>query len=74
MVQPNNASPWWNAAKPGLKFRIIRGCGQYYADPPHPLALLRARGERQCRRPTYDAEKFPPPHDRSQSQKATVSA
>ena len=35
----------------GLKFRIIRGCGQKYADAPHPLGLLRARGKRprSCR-------------------------
>ncbi|MGB6560087.1 MAG: hypothetical protein WBE96_22145 [Pseudolabrys sp.] len=31
---------------PGLKFRIVRGCGQEHADAPHPLALLRTRGER----------------------------
>ena len=31
---------------PGLKFRIVRGCGQEHADAPHPLGLLRARRER----------------------------
>jgi len=31
---------------PGLKFRIVRGCRQQHADPPHPLALLRARRQR----------------------------
>ncbi len=33
-----------------LKFRIVRGYGQKYADAPHPLGLLRARRERpRCR-------------------------
>src|SRR5215472_15914229 len=31
---------------PGLKFRIIRGCGQEHADPTHTLTLLRSRRER----------------------------
>src|SRR5262249_34375156 len=30
----------------GLIFRIVRGCGQEYADAPHPLALLRPCPER----------------------------
>src|SRR5215831_17799106 len=30
----------------GLKHRIVRGAGQEDADPPHALALLRARHER----------------------------
>ena len=30
----------------GLKFRIVRGCGQEHADAPHALGLLRARRER----------------------------
>ena len=30
----------------GLKFRIVRGCGQEHADAPHPLGLLRAHRER----------------------------
>ena len=34
----------------GLKFRIVRGCGQEYADAPDALALLRARGERAKKR------------------------
>ena len=34
----------------GLKFRIVRGCGQEHADAPHPLGLLRARRERPRRR------------------------
>jgi hypothetical protein len=34
----------------GLKYRIVGGCGQEYADAPHPLALLRARRVRpSCR-------------------------
>ena len=49
----------------GLKFRIVRGCGQEHADAPHPLALLRARRERpRRRRATQNTEKFPPPHAR----------
>ena len=32
----------------GLKFRIVRGCGQEHADAPHPLGLLRARRKRPC--------------------------
>jgi hypothetical protein len=30
----------------GLKFQIVRGCGQENADSPYPLALLRTRRER----------------------------
>jgi hypothetical protein len=33
-----------------LIFRIIRGCGQEYADAPYSLGLLRARGNRPRRR------------------------
>src|SRR5262245_65197687 len=33
----------------GLKFHIVRSGGQYYADEPHPLALLRPRGGRPRR-------------------------
>jgi len=29
-----------------LIFRIVRGCGQEYADAPHPFGLLRAGAER----------------------------
>src|SRR5262249_60523682 len=35
---------------PGLKFRIVRGCRQQHADPPHALALLRSRPDRPRRR------------------------
>ena len=53
----------------GLKFRIVRGCGQEHADAPHALGLLRARGERprDCRT-AQSTEKFPPPHARPQAQ------
>src|SRR5262249_38919908 len=34
----------------GLIFRIVRACGQEYADVTHPLGLLRARCERPRRR------------------------
>jgi hypothetical protein len=37
---------------PGLKFRIVRSCGQEEADAPHPLGLLRAHGE-WPRKPRY---------------------
>ena len=30
----------------GLKFRIVRGCGQEHADPPNALALLPPRHHR----------------------------
>jgi hypothetical protein len=34
----------------GLKFGIIRACGQQHADPPRAIGLLRARRERpRCR-------------------------
>src|SRR5262245_57999418 len=37
-------------AEPCLIFRSVRGCGQEYADAPHPAALLPARRERpRCR-------------------------
>jgi hypothetical protein len=34
----------------GLTFRIVGRQGQQHADPPHPVALLRPRRERPCRR------------------------
>jgi hypothetical protein len=34
----------------GLKFRIVRGCGQQHADAPHPLGLLCVRGHHRPRR------------------------
>src|SRR4029079_19012794 len=47
----------------GLKFRIVRGCGQEHADTPDALALLRAGDERPRRSCTAkNTEKFPPPH------------
>jgi hypothetical protein len=33
-------------ADPGLIVRIVRACGQKYADTPHPLGLLRTCRER----------------------------
>jgi hypothetical protein len=39
---------------PGLKFRIVRGCGQEHADVANPLALLRAR--RAATRPPCSQE------------------
>jgi hypothetical protein len=34
---------------PGLKLRIIRGCGKEYCDAPHTLGLLRPYRERPSR-------------------------
>ena len=50
MVQPNCCQPLQERPDAGLKFRIVRGCGQEHADAPHPLALLRARRQRPRRR------------------------
>src|SRR6516165_2430441 len=41
LLQPLQERP-----EAGLPYRIVRGCGQEHADPPHALALLRARRER----------------------------
>ena len=46
MVQPNCCQPLQERPNTGLKLRIVRRCGQEHADAPHPLGLLRARGER----------------------------
>jgi hypothetical protein len=35
LLQPLQERP-----EAGLPYRIVRGCGQEHADPPHPLALL----------------------------------
>src|SRR5262245_3125794 len=43
----------------GLKYRIARRCGDEHADPPHPLALLRARRERPCGHPEQRDELAP---------------
>src|SRR5262249_27755963 len=43
----------------GLKYRIARRCGDEHADPPHPLALLRARRERPCGHPEQRDERAP---------------
>ena len=46
-----------------------------HADAPHPLGLLRARGERpRSRRAAENADKFPPPHVRPGSGHGIVSA
>ena len=42
MVQPNCCQRLQERPEPGLKFRIVRGCGQEHADAPHPLGLLRS--------------------------------
>src|SRR4029077_10808687 len=47
----------------GLKFRIVRGYGQEYADAPHRLRLLRARSEWPRRRRAPDQrDELAPPH------------
>jgi hypothetical protein len=47
----------------GLKFRIVRGCGQEYADAPHPLGLLRPRSQRpRDRRAAEKRDELAPPH------------
>src|SRR5262245_24065418 len=48
---------------PGLKFRIVRGCGQEDADAPHTLGLLRMRSERPIsRRATNDLDELASSH------------
>ena len=47
---PIAASALQERCDAGLKFRIVRGCGQEHADAPHALGLLRARRERPRRR------------------------
>src|SRR5262245_17344332 len=46
----------------GLIFRIVRGCGQEYADAPHPLALLRTRRERARGRAAEQRDELAPLH------------
>ena len=47
----------------GPDFRIVRGCGHEHADAPHPLGLLRARGERpRSRRAAEKRDELAPSH------------
>jgi hypothetical protein len=46
----------------GLKFRVVRGCGQEDADAPHPIRLLRARNERPCDRAADYRDEFSTAH------------
>jgi hypothetical protein len=63
LLQPLQERP-----DPGLKFRIIRGCGQEYADAPHAFGLLRPCRERPSRRRTTDKrDELAPPHCRPRS-------
>src|SRR3954463_5962397 len=58
----------------GLKFRIVRGCGEEYADAPHALGLLRVRGERIRRRRCGTGRKrdeLPPLHSITSSARAS---
>jgi hypothetical protein len=49
-------------------FRVVGGKAHQHANLPHPLGLLRARGERPCSRCTERTEKFAPPHVPPQAQ------
>ena len=46
----------------GLSFRVALGIPHQRADPPHPLALLRARRERPRRRAAEQGDELAPPH------------
>ena len=46
----------------GLKFRIVRGGGQQYADAPHAVGLLGPGGERPRRRATQQRDELAPLH------------
>ena len=53
----------------GLCFRIVRGRVHEHADAPHPLGLLRARGERpRGRRAAEQRDELAPPHVRPHAQ------
>ena len=52
----------------GLCFRVALGKRHQHADPPHPLGLLRARGERpRRRRAAEQRDELAPPHCRLQA-------
>jgi len=48
----------------GPSFRVALGVGHQRADPPHPLALLRARRERPSRRAAEECNEVAPSHAR----------
>ena len=48
----------------GLKYRIVRGCGQQHADAPHPLGCCACGKRRANRRRSEKADEFPSPHVR----------
>jgi hypothetical protein len=53
--------------KAGLKFRIVRGCGQEHADAPYPDRQLRTGGarpkyRRRGRRAAEEGDEFAPSH------------
>jgi hypothetical protein len=51
----------------GLKFRIVRGCGQEHADAPHALTRLRPCHERpRCCRAAEKPNELTSPHIRTQ--------
>src|SRR5262245_18939 len=55
-----------------LVIQIIGARGEKYPDTPHPLALLRMRCKRPCRRASYQRDEIASPHVRPKS-KATAS-
>src|SRR5262249_31887695 len=50
----------WEGKEGGRAWRIVRRVRHEHADPPHPLALLRARRERPRRRAAEGDQQFPP--------------
>jgi hypothetical protein len=57
---------------PCLRYWIALSITHQYSDPPHPLGLLRARGERPCRRRAAEKrEELAPPHSITSSARAS---
>jgi hypothetical protein len=55
--------PFTECSDPSLSFRVALTIGHQHADPPHPLALLRARRERpSCRRAAEQRDELAAPH------------
>jgi hypothetical protein len=48
--------------EPGLKSRIVRGCRQEHANPPHRLALLRSRRKRPHSRAAEERDELATAH------------
>src|SRR5262249_55531748 len=58
----------------GLRFRIVRSIRHQHADPPHPVALLRAHRERPRRRAAEQRDELAPPHSITSSAMASNDA